>query len=113
GFAKARVPFGVAAARARGDLNLFNQLREELAALGVQSALLVFDGVPLRVSGHTRLCSLGKNFRLGAESGGNISRVFSAPQPRSKLQVPSSKLKTTGLSSTWNLELATLFTAEA
>jgi hypothetical protein len=50
GLAQARVGVGVAAARAGRDLDLLDELREELAALGVERALLVFNGVPLGVS---------------------------------------------------------------
>src|SRR5256714_5546184 len=110
GFAKARVPFGVAAARPGRDLNLFNQLREELAALGVQSALLVFDGVPLRVSGHTRLCSLGKNFGLARSRAGIYHAVFPRRNRetfRAEFQVPSCKFQVDGRPAVFNLELGT------
>ena len=50
--AQARVGVGVAAADAGGDRHLADELGEELAALGVERALLVLDRVPLGMSGH-------------------------------------------------------------
>ena len=51
-FAQSCIRVRVAAAGARRDRDLFNQLGEKLAALGVERAFLVFDGVPLGMSGH-------------------------------------------------------------
>jgi hypothetical protein len=50
--AEARVHIRVAAARAGGNGQLFDQARENLAALGVGSAFLVLDGMPLGMAGH-------------------------------------------------------------
>jgi hypothetical protein len=43
---------GVTATHAGGDGDLFDKLREELPALGVESALLVLDGGPLGMAAH-------------------------------------------------------------
>ena len=47
---------GIAAAIAGGDGQLFDEAREDLAALGVGGALLVLNRVPLGMAGH--ICSL-------------------------------------------------------
>ena len=52
GVVQGRVASGVAAARASCNLNVLDEAREELAALGVNSGLLVLGGRPLRVSRH-------------------------------------------------------------
>ena len=52
GVVQRRVASGVAAARASRNLNVLDEAREELAALGVNGGLLVLSGRPLRVSRH-------------------------------------------------------------
>ena len=52
GVVQGRVASGVAAARASCNLNVLDEAREELAALGVNGGLLVLGGRPLRVSRH-------------------------------------------------------------
>ena len=52
GVVQGRVASGVAAARASCNLNVLDEAREELAALGVNGGLLVLSGRPLRVSRH-------------------------------------------------------------
>ena len=52
GVVQRRVTSGVAAARASRNLNVLDEAREELAALGVNGGLLVLSGRPLRVSRH-------------------------------------------------------------
>src|SRR5690606_6549046 len=49
---KGRVAIGIAPASPRSNLDVLDQLREELAALGVQGGLLVLGGGPLGVAGH-------------------------------------------------------------
>src|ERR1019366_2283882 len=52
GLAKAGITRGIAAAHARGNRQLLDELREELPALCVESALLVLDGGPFRMAAH-------------------------------------------------------------
>ena len=52
GVVQRRVTSGVAAARASCNLDVLDEAREELAALGVNGGLLVLSGRPLRVSRH-------------------------------------------------------------
>ena len=61
---------GVAAADARGDRHLADDLGEQLAALGVGRALLVLDRVPLGMSGHARLLATrGRSLARAAAAG--------------------------------------------
>ena len=61
--AEPRVHPGVAAADAGGDGQFLDDAREDLAALGVEGALLVLDGVPLGMARHNRAI-------LAARAGG-------------------------------------------
>src|SRR5262249_54361831 len=50
--AQTRVRIRVAAAATRCDSDLFNKLREQFAALGIERAFLMLNTMPLRMSGH-------------------------------------------------------------
>src|ERR1044071_2140749 len=52
GLAQTRIRIRVTAAGTRRDGNLFNKLREQFAALGIERAFLVLNTMPLRMSGH-------------------------------------------------------------
>src|SRR5947208_532186 len=54
-FPQARVGVGITTAGTRRHGDLFDELSEELAALGIQRTLLVFDTMPLRMSGHRKV----------------------------------------------------------
>ena len=58
GAPEARVPRGITPPHLRGNGELANELREDLAALGVERALLVLDGGPFGVAGHGGSCWL-------------------------------------------------------
>src|SRR5882762_4362588 len=58
GLAQARVRVGITAAGPGGDGNLFDELSEEFAALGVSGALFMLNRMPLRMSGHLSLTIL-------------------------------------------------------
>ena len=45
---------GIAAAGARRDRQFLDEAREDLAALGVERALLVLDRSPLGMAGHSK-----------------------------------------------------------
>jgi hypothetical protein len=51
---QARVHIRIAAAGACGDRQLFDEAREDPAALGVEGALLVLDRSPLGMAGHSK-----------------------------------------------------------
>src|SRR4030095_4414588 len=52
--AQPRIHVRVATAGASRDGQFLDEAREDLAALGVSSTLLVFDGVPLGMAGHEK-----------------------------------------------------------
>ena len=58
--AQPRIAGKIAAAHTRGHGQLFDELGEDLAALGVEGPFLVFDCGPLRMAAHRRETSLGK-----------------------------------------------------
>src|SRR2546425_13198738 len=64
-FAQTSVPIHVAAARAGCDSYLLDEFREQFAALGIERAFLMFDTMPLRMSGHRSRNPLRRIFLLG------------------------------------------------
>src|SRR6185369_194276 len=67
GLAQTRVGVRIAAAAARRDGDLFNKLRKQFAALGIERAFLVLDTMPFRMSGHLGLDPSGIVGRQGRE----------------------------------------------
>src|SRR5882757_1258098 len=56
-----RVAVRITPAGARGDLDVLDQLREQLAALGIEVGLLVLGGGPLGVAAHVSLSIIRTN----------------------------------------------------
>src|SRR5690349_10476479 len=69
--AQTRVCIRIAAAATSRDSDLFNKLREQFAALGIERAFLVLDTMPLRMSGHWGQILLG----MWVVREGNISKT--------------------------------------
>src|SRR4029079_10919847 len=75
--AQSRVAARVASSHARRHRELFDELGEELAALGVEGPFFVFDRGPFRVAAHARTTSLakiGKGTLVAGQYGVNLRR---------------------------------------
>ena len=63
-FSQTRVCIGIPSTRTGGNCYFFNELGEKFAALGIERAFLVFNGMPLRMSRHFEIVILISAFSL-------------------------------------------------
>ena len=77
---QSRIGVGVAAALSSRHLNLLDELREELATLGVRGSLFVLDGRPLGMARHIALRLVSSMASIGIPTGIPVSRRTPCPE---------------------------------